>query len=92
MLGGLETGKLLRFLARLLVAAAGATAVACALRYGVTEVWPVGGSKIRALVTMILVTGLDAVLFLGLAHLLRIREVTAVVGLVTSRLGRGRAS
>jgi putative peptidoglycan lipid II flippase len=92
LLGGLETGKLLQFLARLLVAAVVATAVAWAVRYGIAEVWPVGGSKIRALVTMILVTGVDAVLFLGLAHLLRIREVTTVVGLVTSRLGRGRAA
>ncbi len=92
LLGGLETGTLVRFLVRLLVAGGIAAALAWAVRYGIAEVWPVGGSKIRALLTMILVTGVDAVVFLGLARLLRIREVTSVVGLVTSRLGRSRAS
>ncbi len=91
LLGGLETGTLLRFLARLLVAAGVASAVAWAVRYGVTAAWPSGG-KVRALTLLVLVTAVDATIFLVIAKALRIKEVTGVLQLVTSRLGRGRAA
>ena len=91
LLGGLETGTLLRFLARLVVAAGVASAVAWAVRYGVTAAWPSGG-KVRALTLLVLVTAVDATIFLVIAKALRIKEVTGVLQLVTSRLGRGRAA
>ncbi|HET7534163.1 MAG TPA: murein biosynthesis integral membrane protein MurJ, partial [Nocardioidaceae bacterium] len=92
LLGGLETGTLVRFLARLVLAAGVAAAVAWAVRYGVTVLWPDDESKLRALTMLLLVTAVDAALFLLLARLLRIKEVTSVVQLVTSRLGRDRAA
>ncbi len=92
LLGGLETGTTLRFLVRLVLAAGIAAALAWAFRYGVTQVWPSSESRIRALVVGSLVAVVDAALFLVLARLLRIREVTGVVDLVTSRLGRTRGS
>jgi putative peptidoglycan lipid II flippase len=92
LLGGLETGTLVRFLARLVLAAGVAAAVAWAVRYGVTVLWPDDESKLRALTMILVVTAVDAALFLLLARLLRIKEVTGVVQLVTSRLGRDRAA
>ena len=92
LLGGLHTGTLLRFLARLLLAAGAAAGLAWAVRYGVTTLWPEGDGKIRALTTMVLVSVVDVAAFLLLARALRIREVTGVVELVTARLGRNRAA
>jgi putative peptidoglycan lipid II flippase len=92
LLGGLETGTLMRFLARLLLAAGVAAALAWALRYGLAAVWPVDDSKVRSLTLLVVVAAVDAVLFLVLARALRIKEVTGVLQLVTARLGRGRAA
>jgi len=92
LLGGLETGTLVRFLARLVLAAGVAAAVAWAVRYGVTVLWPDDESKLRALAMLLLTTTVDATLFLLLARLLRIKEVTGVLQLVSSRLGRARAA
>lgn len=92
LLGGLETGRLVRFLARLLLAAAVATALAWALREGLATLWPRDDTKLRSLATLGLVTGVDVLAFVLLARALRIQEVTGVLGLVTSRLGRGRAA
>ncbi|HET6625182.1 MAG TPA: murein biosynthesis integral membrane protein MurJ [Nocardioidaceae bacterium] len=86
LLGGLETRVLARFLVRLLVAAGVATAVTWVLRQGVHQVWPPDDSKAQAVALLVACTGVDVVLFLVLAKVLRIREVTAVMELVTDRL------
>jgi putative peptidoglycan lipid II flippase len=92
LLGGLETGTLMRFLARLLVAAGAAAALAWVFRYGIAELWPDGDGKIRALTMLVLVSAVDVAVFVALARVLRIKEVTGVLQLVTSRLGRSRAA
>jgi len=87
LLGGLQTPALLRFLVRLLAAAGVATAISGAMRYGVqSALWPVDDSKVQAIVMLLLTTGLDVVLFVLLARLLRITEVTSVMELVSARL------
>ncbi|NUR07123.1 MAG: murein biosynthesis integral membrane protein MurJ [Nocardioidaceae bacterium] len=95
VLGGLETPALFRFLARLLLAAAVAAGAAWAVRTGVAQVWPAadgsgpgGSGKVAAFVMLVLTGAVDAGVFLGLARLLRITEVTSIVALVTSRLRR----
>jgi putative peptidoglycan lipid II flippase len=94
LLGGLETPVLVRFLVRLLIAAGLATVVAWALRYGVHELWPVDDSKLQSLVMLVVLTGVDVVVFLALARVMRIVEVTSVMDLVAARLpgrsGRNR--
>ena len=100
LLGGLETPELVRFLVRLLIAAGLATGVAWLARQGVELAWPVpeggarasvatsGEGKARALVVLA-VTGLvDVLVFVALARLMRITEVTGVVGAFTGRLRR----
>ena len=92
VLGGLETPVLVRFLVRLLVAAGVATAGAWAAKYGLEQIWgPAtedGAGKARAVGVLGATAVVDVVLFLALARLLRIREVTSVMTLVTSRLRR----
>ncbi len=88
LLGGLETPVLMRFLGRLLTAAGVAAGVAWAARYGLDLAWPDGDGKVRALVGLLVVTGIDVPLFLLLARLMRITEVTSVMELVTKRLRR----
>jgi putative peptidoglycan lipid II flippase len=90
-LGGLETPRLAAFLGRLVVATAGAFTLAWLVRYGVTELWP-EQSKVRSVTLLAAVTVLCGGVYLLLARLLRIREVTGVLQLVRSRVGRGRAS
>jgi putative peptidoglycan lipid II flippase len=90
-LGGLETPRLAAFLGRLFLATAGAFTLAWLVRYGVTELWP-EQSKVRSITLLAAVTVLCGGLYLLLARLLRIREVTGVLQLVGKRLGRGRAS
>ena len=92
VLGGLETPALVGFLLRLLAAAAVATGVAWAALLGLDALWPDDDGKVRALTVLAVVSAVDVVVFLALAKALRIREVTSVLGLVTSRLGRGRAT
>jgi putative peptidoglycan lipid II flippase len=87
-LGGLHTPTLLRFLGKLLVAAGAATGLALALDRGIHAVWTGDGGKAEAVVTLVTVAGLDVVVFLLLARLLRISEVTSVLSLVGSRLRR----
>ena len=86
LLGGLETPRLARFLARLLLAAGVATAVAWAAKYGLQQVWLPNPGKVQALTLLVGVSAIDVLLFLGLARALRISEVTSVMGLVTRRL------
>ncbi len=95
ILGGLETPRLLRFLVRLLLAAGLAALAAWGVRYGVEALWPVGevrpgasGGKVRALVVLGATGLVDVLVYLVLARLLRIGEVTGMLGLVTSRLRR----
>ncbi len=93
LLGGLQTPVLVRFLVRLLIAAGIATGVAWAVQYGVQQLWPVDDTKLQSIVMLLLVTGLDVVVFLVLARAMRITEVTSVLDLVTARLpGRLRRS
>jgi putative peptidoglycan lipid II flippase len=92
VLGGLETPVLVRFLVRLVLAAGLAAAVAWAVKYGLQQAWEPGVTsrtgKVQA-VAMIGTTGLvDVLVFLVLARLLRIREVTSLLELVTGRLRR----
>ena len=88
VLGGLQTPRLLRFLVRLLIAAGAATAVAWAVKYGLQQVWPREGGQVQSAVVLG-VTGLvDVTVFLVLARLMRIAEVTSVMALVTGRLRR----
>ncbi|HSJ20934.1 MAG TPA: murein biosynthesis integral membrane protein MurJ [Nocardioidaceae bacterium] len=92
LLGGLETPRLVRFAAKLVVAAAAAALLAWAAGLGLDALWPGEGGKVRALVVLGIVAAADGVAFLALARLLRIEEVNAVLRLVTSRLGRSRAA
>jgi len=87
VLGGLETPTLVRFLARLLVAAVLAAAAALAVRTGLEHVWP-GETKLHAVIGLGVIGLADAAVFLVLARVLRIAEVTTVLSLVTSRLRR----
>ncbi len=91
LLGGLQTARLVRFLVRLLVAAAVSTAAAWAL------LWVLGrfGDDPHVLVAglrALAVTVLDVAVFVAMARLLRLSEVTDVVRTMTRRLPspRGR--
>ncbi len=88
VLGGLETPRLVRFLVRLLIAAGLAAGVAWAVRAGLLAAWPSGGGKLQALTLLVLCGLADLVVLLAAARAMRIREVTEVVDLVTSRLRR----
>ena len=90
LLGGLHTGRLVRFLVRLLAATSVAAAAAWGVRYGVTTAWPGGDGKVQALATLVAVVLVDVVIFVMLARALRIAEVSRMLELVTARLGRGR--
>ena len=91
LLGGLHTARLLRFLVRLLLAAGLSTAAAWAC------LWLLGrlGEDPHVLVAALrafVVTLVDIGVFLAMARLVRLDEVTDVVGTVTRRLPsrRGR--
>ena len=86
VLGGLDTPLLVRFLVRLVIAVGLAAVVGYAVRAGVDAVLAPG--DVQAIVSLALVTLSGAVVYLLVSRMLRIAEVNAVVGLVTSRLGR----
>jgi len=91
VLGGLETPVLMRFLARLLIAAALATTVAWAVKRGALLVWQpdaFGGGKAQALAMLAGIGLVDVTVFLVLARTMRITEVTGMLSLVTARLRR----
>ncbi|MCW2844297.1 MAG: murein biosynthesis integral rane protein MurJ [Nocardioides sp.] len=83
--GGLAGRRLVRFLVRVLIAVALSGAAAWGVRQGVTGVLP-GAGKLHALLDLAVVGLVFLGLYLGLARLLRITEVTEVVSLVTRRL------
>jgi putative peptidoglycan lipid II flippase len=88
ILGGLDTPLLVRFLVRLLLAAGIATAVAWTVKQGLQAVWPVTGGNLQAFLVLAATGLVDVGVFLALARLMRISEVTAVMSLVTGRLRR----
>lgn len=88
-LGGLASATLLRFLVRLGIVAAAATAVAAVSAYLLHRVvddphW------LLAAVWVLVVVAVDVAVFLVLARAFRLREVTAVLETVTRRLSRSR--
>ncbi|MEP9362991.1 murein biosynthesis integral membrane protein MurJ [Nocardioides sp. CN2-186] len=84
-LGGLRTARLVRFLVRLLIAAAVSTAAAAGTAYAVHQV--VGDpSWYVAAVWVVLVMVVDVAVFVVLARFFRITEVTAVLDTITRRL------
>jgi len=83
--GGLDTGRLLRFVVRLLIAAATSTAAA----YGVHVLLDTLGDDPHLAVAALraaAVTLVDVVVFLIAARLLHVREVTDVLDTITRRL------
>jgi putative peptidoglycan lipid II flippase len=86
VLGGLRTPRLVRFLVRLALVTAAATAAALL----VARVLPGRDEPghLLALVRLVAVGGVDVAAFLVLARALRIGEVTAVLDTVTSRVTR----
>jgi putative peptidoglycan lipid II flippase len=88
VLGGLETPALVGFLARLLVAAGVATAVAWAAKQSLAAVWPPSQGYVQAAVVLAVTGGIDLLVFLAAARALRIAEVTSVMRLLTSRIRR----
>ncbi|MGN0063482.1 MAG: murein biosynthesis integral membrane protein MurJ [Nocardioides sp.] len=85
-LGTLDSGVLVRFLVRMLLAGAVGTAVAWALNLGLTEVDLDG--KAWSLVRGGTVALVGLTITLALARAMRVREVTAVLNTVTARLRR----
>ena len=84
-LGGLETPTSVRFLVRLLIAAALSTTAAWLLG----EVLPGSGDDVThlgAAFRLVVLGGADILVFVGLARLMHIREVTTVLDLVVRRL------
>ena len=84
-LGGLETPTSVRFLVRLLIAAGISTAAA----WLVGQVLPGAGddlSQVGAALRLVVLGGVDVLVFLGLARAMHVREVTTVVELVVRRL------
>jgi putative peptidoglycan lipid II flippase len=88
VLGGLETPRLVRFLVRLLIAAGIATAVAWGVKVGLQQVWPREGGQVQSVVVLGITGLVDVVVFLAVARMTRIAEVTSVMALVTGRLRR----
>jgi putative peptidoglycan lipid II flippase len=98
VLGGLETPVLVRFLVRLLIAAAIAVGVAWLARQGLQQAWSSvqhhgpgatsGLGKAEAVSVLAVTLVVDVAVFLVLARAMRIREVTDVVGVFTARLRR----
>jgi putative peptidoglycan lipid II flippase len=85
VLGGLQSPALGRFMGRMLPAAAVAGTGGWLVRLAIGRLWPDGG-KLADLLVVVAVTAVGAVLYLGLARLLRIGEVTSILRLVTGRL------
>jgi putative peptidoglycan lipid II flippase len=90
-LGGLETPALMRFVVRVLLAACVSTAIAWAVGHvlpGHTD----DVSHVLAAFRVVLLGGIDLAIFLLLARIMRIQEVTTVVETFIRRIQRARAS
>jgi putative peptidoglycan lipid II flippase len=88
VVGGLETPQLIRFLVRTLFAAGLAGAAAWGWRVLLVTFWGADEGKVMSVTLLASATAVDLIVFLVAARLLRIREISEVVGLVTSRLRR----
>jgi putative peptidoglycan lipid II flippase len=87
-LGGLETPRLVRFLVRLLIAAG----ISAGITAGLSHLLPGGGDDVShalAAVRVVVLGGVDVLLFVTLAGFMRVREVSTVVDTVLRRQ-RGR--
>jgi putative peptidoglycan lipid II flippase len=84
LLGGLDTPVLVRFLVRLLIAVGLATLVAYGAERGLHRLLGEPGF-FGAVGVAVLVVGIDVVVFLALARMMRIREATTVLGAFTRR-------
>jgi putative peptidoglycan lipid II flippase len=90
-LGGLQTPDLVRFLVRLLVAAL----ISTGLTWGLGEILPGSdhaASHLTAGLRLVALSAVDLTVFLVLARMMRLREVTDVVDVVVRRLPGRRAS
>jgi putative peptidoglycan lipid II flippase len=90
-LGGLQTPGLVRFLARLLLAAV----VSTGLTWALGEILPGSGDGVShalAGLRVVVLGGVDITVFLLLARAMRLREVTEVIDVVMRRLPGARAS
>jgi putative peptidoglycan lipid II flippase len=85
LLGGLRTARLVRFLVRVLLAAAVSTAAAAGAAYLLHRVSDDPHWLLAALWVLV-VTTVDVVAFVAFARLLHLAEVTTVVDTVTRRL------
>ena len=88
-IGSLDGRQLVRFLVRLVIAVGISAGVAWGLREGMGQLLPDEG-KLNAVLTLAVVGLAFLAIYLGLARLLRISEVTDVMRLLTRRLSRSR--
>jgi putative peptidoglycan lipid II flippase len=85
LLGSLRTPRLVRFLVRLLLVAAVSTAAAAGTAYLLHDLVDDPNLAVAAL-WVFLVTAVDVILYVFLARVVRLREVTSVVDTITRRL------
>jgi len=85
LLGGLETPRLARFLVRLLIAA-GISTVAAYLAVLALDQLGTPPNQAFAALRGVTITALDVLVFVAVARLLHLREVTDVLDTVTRRL------
>jgi len=88
VLGGLETGRLAAFVVRVLVAAGLAGVAAWGWRTLLESLWAADDGKVLSLTLLVSCAVVDVAVFLVVARLLRVQEISEVVGLVSSRLRR----
>ncbi len=87
--GSLDGRRLVRFLLRLVIAVGISAGAAWGLREGMGQLLPDEG-KLNAFLTLAVVGLAFLAIYLGLARLLRISEVTDVMSLLSRRLSRSR--
>ena len=85
--GGLEGGRLLRFLVRLALVVGISGGIAWMVREGLTR-WVAGTSTWHALLDLVVVGLVYLGVYLALARVVRLTEVTDVTKLITRRLRR----
>ncbi|WP_323792124.1 murein biosynthesis integral membrane protein MurJ [Nocardioides sp.] len=90
--GVLQGRRTLRFLVRLGFVVIGSTAIAGLVALGLGATDGADSSLLAALVRTAVVGVVDVVVFVVLAKVFRLREVTSVISLVSSRLSSGRGA